>query len=101
MGGPEIEEFLTQLAVNRKVSASTQNQALNGVVFLFKYILGKEPGQFNAIRATRGKRLPLAGQQHSGIMGSAASRPKGGEHKSPARNHLAHEGRRLWRLRSR
>ena len=34
MGGPEIEEFLTHLAVKRQVSASTQNQALNAVVFL-------------------------------------------------------------------
>lgn len=36
MGGPEIEEFLTHLAVKRKVSASTQNQALNAIVFLYK-----------------------------------------------------------------
>ena len=34
MGGKEIAEFLTYLAVDRKVSASTQNQALNSLVFL-------------------------------------------------------------------
>ncbi len=34
MGAPEIERFLTHLAVNRHVAASTQNQALNGLVFL-------------------------------------------------------------------
>ena len=36
MGGKEIAEFLTYLAVDRKVSASTQNQALNALVFLYK-----------------------------------------------------------------
>ena len=36
MGGAEISEFLTHLAVDRKVSAPTQNQALNAIVFLFK-----------------------------------------------------------------
>ena len=59
MGGREIEEFLTYLAVKRKVSASTQNQALNAVVFLFKRILGKEPGEFKAVRAKQRKHLPV------------------------------------------
>jgi len=36
MGGKEIAEFLTYLAVERKVSASTQNQALNALVFCTK-----------------------------------------------------------------
>jgi len=58
MGAAEIEEFLTHLAVKRQVSASTQNQALNAVVFLFKHILRKEPGEFKAIRAKRWKYLP-------------------------------------------
>ncbi|GAH18084.1 unnamed protein product, partial [marine sediment metagenome] len=39
MGGKEIAEFLTYLAVERKVSASTQNQALNALVFLHKKVL--------------------------------------------------------------
>jgi hypothetical protein len=39
MGGKEIAEFLTNLAVERKVSASTQNQALNALVFLYKRVL--------------------------------------------------------------
>ena len=58
MGGPEIEEFLTHLAVKRKVSALTQNQALNAVVFLFKNTLRKEPGEFKPVRAKRHK-LPV------------------------------------------
>ncbi len=59
MGGPEIEEFLTHLTVRRQVSASTQNQAFNAVVFLFKHILGKEPGEFKAVRAKRRRHLPM------------------------------------------
>ncbi|MDJ0798611.1 MAG: phage integrase N-terminal SAM-like domain-containing protein [Calothrix sp. MO_167.B12] len=39
MGTPEIEAFLTDLAVNQKVAASTQNQALNAILFLFKEVL--------------------------------------------------------------
>ena len=54
MGGPEIEAFGAHLAVRRKVSASTQNQALNAIVFLYKRILAKDPGQFNGVRTCRG-----------------------------------------------
>jgi hypothetical protein len=39
MGNKEVEAFLTHLAVERKVSASTQNQALNALVFLYKKVL--------------------------------------------------------------
>jgi hypothetical protein len=35
MGGPEVEQFLTDLAVNHHVAASTQNQALNALLFLY------------------------------------------------------------------
>jgi len=39
MGGKEIREFITDLAIKRKVSPSTQNQALNALVFLYKKVL--------------------------------------------------------------
>jgi hypothetical protein len=39
MGGKGIADFLTNLAVERKVSASTQNQALNALVFLYKKVI--------------------------------------------------------------
>lgn len=39
MGSKEIEEFLTHLAVNENVAASTQNQALHAVLFLYKEVL--------------------------------------------------------------
>ena len=59
MGGAEISEFLTHLAVDRKVSAPTQNQALNAIVFLFKRVLKKHPGEFDFRHARVGKRLPV------------------------------------------
>ena len=66
MGAAEIEEFLTHLAGKRQVSASTLNQALNAVLFLFKHILGKEPGEFKAVRGKRRKHLAVVlSQAHS------------------------------------
>jgi len=59
MGGPEIEEFLTDLAVRRRVAATTQNQALSAIVFLYKHVLNRDPGEFNAVRAKRPQRLPV------------------------------------------
>ena len=42
MGELEIEAFLTYLAIRRKVSASTQNQAFNALLFLYRHVLKKE-----------------------------------------------------------
>ncbi len=42
MGGREIEELLTHLAVQENVAASTQNQALNAILFLYKEVLKQE-----------------------------------------------------------
>lgn len=39
MSEPEINQFLTDLAVNKKVSASTQNQALSAILFLYQHVL--------------------------------------------------------------
>ena len=39
MGKPEIEKFLIHLAINRNVAASTQNLALNAIMFLYKKVL--------------------------------------------------------------
>ena len=60
MGKHEIERFLSHLAMNRDVSASTQNQALNAILFLYKEVL-KTPieAEIRALRATRPKRLPI------------------------------------------
>ncbi len=59
MGGKEIAEFLSYLAVERKVSASTQNQALNALVFLYKKVLKTPLDDFDFRRARLGKRLPV------------------------------------------
>jgi integron integrase len=59
MGAPEVEAFLSHLANEGKVSASTQNQALSAVLFLYRQVLGIElPWMENVTRAKRPRRLP-------------------------------------------
>ena len=60
MAEPEINAFLTHLAVKEKVSASTQNQALSALLFLYRYVLGHEVGDLgDMIRARRPHHLPV------------------------------------------
>lgn len=60
MAEPEVAAFLTHLAVERKVSPNTQNQALNALVFLYKVVLERPLGEINgAIRAKRPEKLPV------------------------------------------
>ncbi len=60
MGAPEVEAFLTHLAVEGKVSASTQNQARSALLFLYKEVLGIElPWLDNVEQAKKPKRLPV------------------------------------------
>lgn len=60
MGAPEVEAFLSDLAVRRDVSASTQNQALSAILFLYKKVLQIElPWMDGVIRARRPQRLPV------------------------------------------
>jgi integron integrase len=60
MSGPEVEHFLTDLAVNRRVSASTQNQALAAILFLYRQVLEIElPWLENVIRARTPVRVPV------------------------------------------
>lgn len=59
MGGPEIEAFLTYLAVERNVAASTQTQALCAMLFLYKHVLKLDLPTLDAVRAKRPKRLPV------------------------------------------
>ena len=49
----KLEQFLTDLARHRDVSASTQNQALNAILFFYRDILGQPIGSVNALRAKR------------------------------------------------
>jgi integron integrase len=59
MGTPEIEQFLTHLARDRAVSASTQNQAFNALLFLYQKVLGIPLDAVHALRAERTRRLPV------------------------------------------
>ena len=53
-GEPKIEQFLTHLAVNGNVSPSTQNQAMNALVFLYKKVLKHSlDGSIDAVRARK------------------------------------------------
>jgi len=60
MGSEEINEYLTHLAVERHVSASTQSQALAAILFLYRDVLGEEvPWLTELVRAPRRERAPV------------------------------------------
>ena len=60
LGKDHIRSFLNYLAVNRNVSASTQNQALQGILFLYKEILHKDVGWIDDIqRPVKPKHIPV------------------------------------------
>ena len=60
MGAAEVEAFLTHLAVQRNVSASTQNQAKSALLYLYKEVLGVElPWLDNVTQAKVPQRLPV------------------------------------------
>lgn len=58
MGTPEVTQFLTYLAVNEHVAASTQNQALSAIIFLYRVVLQQELAGINAVRAKPSRYLP-------------------------------------------
>jgi integron integrase len=60
MGKDEVEAFLTSLAVDRNVSASTQTQALSALLFLYREVMGAElPWLDDVVRAKKPRRLPV------------------------------------------
>ena len=59
MGAREVETWLTSLAIQGDVAASTQNLALQVVLYLYKQVLNKELTGINALRAKRGRRVPV------------------------------------------
>ena len=60
LGAAEVEQFLTYLAVHRKVSAPTQNQALQAILFLYRNVLETElPWLDGVTRASGAKHLPV------------------------------------------
>ncbi|HUP60471.1 MAG TPA: integron integrase [Thermoanaerobaculia bacterium] len=58
MGAEEINTFLTHLAVEGHVAASTQNQALSAILFLYKHVLKEEIGRVELVRARKPDRRP-------------------------------------------
>jgi integron integrase len=71
MGAAEINQFLTHLAVEGRVSASTQNQAFNALIFLYQKVLKVDAGRIEGvIRAKRPQRLPvvLTSEEVQGVM---------------------------------
>jgi hypothetical protein len=91
MAEMEVNQFLTHLAVKEKVSASTQNQALSALLFLYRHVVKRPLSDLGTIiRARRSKRLPVvltrrislsalnllkARNQHNGCL---SSWPSGG-----------------------
>lgn len=60
MGGPEVEHFLSSLALRANVSAGTQNQALSALLFLYREVLDvRLPWMDQVVRAKRPKRIPV------------------------------------------
>jgi integron integrase len=55
----DVAAFLTDLAVRHRVAASTQNQALNAIVFLYRHVLAQDLGDIDAVRAKRPRRIPV------------------------------------------
>ncbi len=73
LGKEEISQFLSALAVDRHVSASTQNQALNALLFLYRYVLAQEVGWLDdVVRAKQPQRLPvvLTRQEVRALLGA-------------------------------
>ena len=60
LGAVEVESFLTHLAVERRVSASTQNQALGALLFLYRHVLEVDlPWLENVVRARKSAHVPV------------------------------------------
>lgn len=60
LGAPQIREFLVGLAVREQLSASSQTQALSALVFLYREVLRREPGDLgDLVRAKQPGRLPV------------------------------------------
>ena len=60
LSGSDVKDFLTHLAVKRKVSASSQNQAFNALLFFFRHIIKNEFGELKeVVRAKRKPSIPV------------------------------------------
>jgi len=74
-----MTQFLTSLAVRRKVAASTQNQALSALLFLYREVLGQEvPWLDGLVHAKRPRRLPvvLTREEVRTVLGQLSGVPR-------------------------
>ncbi|OGK78231.1 MAG: hypothetical protein A2X51_09030 [Candidatus Rokubacteria bacterium GWC2_70_24] len=79
MGAPELTRFLTSLAVDGKVAASTQNQALSALLFLYREVLEQQvPWLDDLVYATRPHHLPvvLAREEVRAVLGEIHGVPR-------------------------
>jgi integron integrase len=78
MGPGEIEAFLSHLAVEGKVAASTQNQAFSALLFLYSKVLEIELPRLDACRAKRPERIPvvLSPEEVRGVLGRMKGTPR-------------------------
>jgi len=68
MGVPEIEAFLTHLAVEGNVAGSTRNQAFNAILFLYRNVLNisLEGAEIDATRAHKNRNVPVVSKTKKG-----------------------------------
>ena len=59
LGEIDVQNYLSHLALEGQVAASTQNVALCALLFLYQQVLGRELANIDAVRAKRPKRLPV------------------------------------------
>ncbi|HEX7785062.1 MAG TPA: integron integrase [Methylomirabilota bacterium] len=79
MGAPEITRFLSALAIERNVAASTQNQALSAVLFLYREVLEQDvPWLHEIVRARRPARIPvvLSRREVHAVLGALDGPPR-------------------------
>ncbi len=75
MGSAEVKAFLTHLAVKENVAASTQNQTLSALLFLYREVLKKDLGPIGALHAKKPKQLPTLATPFSLINSFSSTLP--------------------------
>ncbi len=78
MGAPEVQQFLSDLAVTHHVAAATQNPALSAVLFLYQHVLKQEIAWIDdVVRAKRPVRVPevLTQDEVAAVLGALSGVP--------------------------
>ena len=76
LGDTDVKAFLSELVLHRTVSKSTQNVALNSLVYYFKHVIARPLGEFSHVRSERSPKLPvvLTQEQVTTILGLLSGR---------------------------